>query len=364
MNQSMFYRVMLIPSVVWLSVVFGAATGTGREIVEFLVPAGAWGGIVTISVITLVYITGFFLCFELARIFKAYDYQLLSAQFLDKFWPAYEVALLLAMILSLAIVSTASGEIFFTRFQLPRLWGVVGMLTIVISFTYYGRVFIEKTMALTSMLLIMTFIYIGIQIIGSGDSAIADTFANSEVHFRGVSNGLVYSLVIVALMPLILYAGRDIRSRAESVIAAMCAGITGALPLFFLHTLFSPGYPEILDVEMPAFWLLESISPDWFIDIYAIILFIMIVQTGVGMMQGFIERMDSWYNRHHDGSLSPFWHAMLSCVTLVISLLLSTMGFIELVRNAYWLLFYCFILIFWVPLMTIGVYKVYKHSDG
>ena len=364
MTQSVFYRVILIPSVVWLSVVFGAATGTGREIAEFMVPAGAWGGIVTISVITLVYITGFFLCFELSRLFKAYDYQLLSAQLLGKFWPAYEVAVLLAMILSLAIVSTASGEIFFARFQLPRLWGVVGMLSIVILFTYYGRVFIEKTMALTSMLLIVTFIVIGTQVIGSDDLAVADTFATSEVHFRGVSNGLIYSVVIVALMPLILYAGRGIRSRGESMIAALCTGITGALPLFFLHTIFSPGHPEILDAEMPTFWLLESISPDWFIDIVTIVLFVMIVQTGVGMMQGFIERMDSWYSKHHDVSLSPFWHAVLSCVTLAISLLLSTVGFIDLVRNSYWLLFYFFILVFWIPLMTVGVYKVYKHSAG
>ena len=354
---------MLIPSVVWLSVVFGAATGTGREIAEFLIPAGAWGGIVTISVITVVYMTGFFLCFELARIFKAYDYQLLSTQLLGKLWPAYEAVVLLAMILSLAIVSTASGELFVTRFELPRFLGVVGLLTIVIVFTYYGRVFIEKTMALTSMLLIMTFICIGIQVVGSDEIAIADTFANSDVHFRGVSNGLIYSLVIVALMPLILYAGRDIRSRSESVIAAACTGIAGALPLFFLHTIFSPGYPVILDAEMPTFWLLESISPDWFIDIYTIILFMMIVQTGVGMMQGFIERMDSWYMKRHGGSLSPFRHAMLSCVTLLTSLLLSTVGFIDLVRNSYWLLFYCFILVFWIPLMTNGVYKVCKHSD-
>jgi uncharacterized membrane protein YkvI len=355
---------MLIPSVVWLSVVFGAATGTGREIVEFLVPAGAWGGIVTICVITLVYTVGFFLCFELARIFKAYDYQLLSTQFLGKFWPAYEVAVLLAMVLSLAIVSTASGEIFFTQFRLPRLWGVVGLLTIVIVFTYYGRVFIEKTMALTSMLLVMTFIYMGFQIIGSDEIAISDTFASSEVHFRGVTNGLIYSIVIVALMPLILYAGRGIRTRSESVLASACTGIAGALPLFFLHTIFSPGYPEILDAEMPTFWLLENISPDWFIDIYTIILFIMIVQTGVGMMQGFIERMDSWYMQRHGESLSPFRHAMLSGLTLLISLLLSTVGFIDLVRNSYWLLFYCFILVFWIPLMTIGVYKVCKHNDG
>jgi len=364
MNKSLFYRAVLTPSVVWLSVLFGAASGTGREMVEFITPAGAWGGIVAIAVIGLIFAVTFFLCFELSRLFKAYDYQRLSMQLLGKFWPLYEVAILVAMISSLAIVSSASGQILLGQFELPVLWGVGGMLAIIIAFTYYGRVFIEKTMALTSALLFMAFIYIGVQVAGNDDMAVGETFANSELHFDGVQKGLLYAFVNMAFIPLIIYAGRDIRSRGESAIGAVCAGIIGILPLLFLHSIFSPSYPEIRDVEMPTFWLLERISPDWFIGVYVVVVFFMFVQTGVGMMQGFLERMDGWYSSYYNKPMSRLKHSMLSFVMIMLSLLLSTIGFVELVRNAYSVLFYSFILTFTIPLFTVGVYKVYKGGGS
>ncbi len=364
MNKSLFYRAMLVPSVVWLSVLFGAAAATGREVVEFLTPAGAWGGIVTIMMIALIFAVTFFLCFELSRLFKAYDYQRLSIQLLGKFWPAYEVIILIAMIASLAIISSASGELLHIHFELPTLWGVVGMLMIIIAFTYYGRVFVEKTMALTSAALFIAFVYIGFRVAGNDDLAVGEVFANSEVHFGGVEKGLVYAFVNMAFIPLILYAGRDIRSRGESAIGAICAGITGTLPLFFLHAIFSASDPEILDVEMPIFWLLQRISADWFVDLYVVVVFFMIVQTGVAMMQGFLERVAGWYSKYHNKSMSPLKQSMLAFITVFISLLLSTVGFVELVKNVYWVLFYGFILTFLIPLVTVGVYKVYRHGGS
>jgi len=364
MNKSLFYRAVLTPSVVWLSVLFGAASGTGREMVEFITPAGAWGGVVAIAFIGLIFAVTLFLCFELSRLFNAYDYQRLSSQLLGKFWPLYEVAILVAMIASLAIVSAASGQILFGQFEVPVLWGVGGMLVIIIAFTYYGRVFIEKTMALTSALLFMAFIYIGIQVAGNDDMAVVDTFTNSEIHFDGVQKGLIYAFVNMAFIPLIIYAGRDIRSRGESAIGAISASIVGTLPLLFLHTIFSPNYREIRDVDMPTFWLLERISADWFIGVYVVVVFFMFAQTGVGMMQGFLERMDSCYSNYYNKPMSPLKHSILSFVMIVLSLLLSTVGFIELVRSAYSVLFYSFILTFTIPLVTVGVYKVYKGGGS
>jgi len=364
MNQTLFYRAMLIPSVVWLSVLFGAAAGTGREVVEFFGSAGAWGGVVTIIVIVLMFALGFFLCFELARLFKAYDYQLLCIQLLGKCWPAYEITILLGMILSLGIISAAAGEIISMQFGFPSLWGTGGMLLLIIALTYSGRVLIEKTMALASVLLLIALVYIGVQVAGNDSLAVVSAFANSEIHFGGVQKGLTYSFVNISYIPLILYAGRDIRSRGESVIGATCAAIAGMLPLLLLHIIFSSSYPEIRDAELPTFWLLERVSDRWFVDVYVIIIFIMFVQTGVGMVQGFLERIDGWYSKYHDGPMSPIRHSALSFLTMTISVLLSTVGFVELVRNGYWMLSYGFMLTFLIPLVTVGAYKVYRGSGS
>ena len=46
MNTAFLTRVFLIPSAVFLSVVFGGSYGSGREVVEFISKNGPMGGLV------------------------------------------------------------------------------------------------------------------------------------------------------------------------------------------------------------------------------------------------------------------------------------------------------------------------------
>ena len=73
-NDSYLTRVVLIPSAVFLSAIFGGAYGSGREIVEFMTRYGPVGGLLSIVTIALAFAGCLFLCFEIARLTRAYDY--------------------------------------------------------------------------------------------------------------------------------------------------------------------------------------------------------------------------------------------------------------------------------------------------
>ena len=362
MSNSFFSRVIFIPAAVWLSVFFGGSMGSGVELVQYVTVNGPVGGLVAIASIVTVIALVIFMCFELSRKYQAYDYRKFAKIILGKFWWLYEVAILLSMIIVIAISSTAAGTVLGEYFDTNNFIGQVLLLATVIFFTYKGREFIEKSMEFASAsLLIILAIIAGYVFLNLGDITSAQ-FANDSVSAAPIGVGMQYAMVNVAFFPLLLFAGRKIQKRKESLIAGISAAVVGVLPLIALHYAMVSHYPEVLTsgAEVPVYWLLEKLGSEWLIDIYVVILFVLILQTGVGMMQGFVERIDNYLQEKKGKTLTAKEHALTAGTMVIFSLLLSTMGIVALILAGYKFLFLTFIVVFFIPLLTIGVYKVFS----
>ena len=74
MLDTYLFRVLVIPTAVFLSAIFGASYGSGREVVEFVSSNGPTGGLVALSTLCVTYVVLLGLSFEIARLFKSYDY--------------------------------------------------------------------------------------------------------------------------------------------------------------------------------------------------------------------------------------------------------------------------------------------------
>ena len=70
-----FFRRYLLPGFVFESAVIAGGYATGRELVEFFLPAGPWGGVLGMIVSMLFWSAVLMVSFELARMAKAYDYR-------------------------------------------------------------------------------------------------------------------------------------------------------------------------------------------------------------------------------------------------------------------------------------------------
>ncbi|NMP14740.1 hypothetical protein [Thalassotalea sp. Y01] len=364
MGNTFLTRIIMIPAAVWLSVFFGGSMGSGVELVQYITSNGPIGGFVAIGSVALVVMAVMFCCFELSRRYKAYDYRQFSKVILGKLWWLYEIAILLSMIIVIAISSTAAGTVLGEYLQTNHYVGQVALLAVVIFFTYKGREFIEKSMTIASMsLLLILAIIAGYVYVNLGE-IVAFELANDEVSLAAASVGSQYAMVNVAFFPLLLFAGRHIKKSTDSVVASISAAIVGVLPLAALHFAFLSYYPEVLTsgVEVPVYWLLEQLESTWLIDVYVLILFVLILQTGVGMMQGFVERIDNYMQEKHNKTLSATQHAGVAGSMVLLSLALSTLGIVALILAGYKFLFMIFIVVFFIPLFTVGIYKLLKTS--
>ena len=72
---STWFQRYLLPGFVFQAAVIAGGYATGRELVEFFLPAGAWGGLLGMVVSMLLWSVVLMLSFELARVGRAWDYR-------------------------------------------------------------------------------------------------------------------------------------------------------------------------------------------------------------------------------------------------------------------------------------------------
>ncbi len=361
MLDTYIFRVFIIPAAVFLSVVFGGSYGTGREVMEFVSRHGPVGGLLAIAAIAATYFLLLFLTFELARKFGEYEYRGFFKQLLGRFWFLYEIVILVGMIITLAVCTTAAGAIAESRFSLPAWSGSVGLLVIVFLLTYQGRALVEKTMILAVLALAGVLAALVFQLAGEPAQRIADSFANEAVNRQAWQGGVQYALVNGGFIPLLIYCARGVRSRAQASMAAGTAAMVAIVPAVVFHFAFMSNYPAITSEELPTYSLISQVSSPLFLDIYVAVLFVLIAQTGVGMLQGFLERIDAWHQQRYGRPLNHLGHGLVAVGMVCGSMALGSMGIIALILTGYNILALSFILVFAVPLFTRGAWLVFRR---
>jgi uncharacterized membrane protein YkvI len=352
-------RVLVIPSAVFVSVLFGPGYGSGREMVEFVSKHGPWGGILAIIVIAVTFGILLSLSFEIARKFRSYNYQDLIAVLLGRGWFVYQVAILIGIVITLSICASAAGTVMEDRFGFPALAGSLLLLFLVIALNYQGRAVVEKSMAISVTALLLLLIFLLEQTFTGHWDAITRSFSSGQLEgsdwFR---SGLTYGVVNGGFIPLLIYCARDIRTRAEAFTGGFFAGFIGVLPAAAFHLMFMAVYPEVIDQRLPTYWMIEKVTPPLVLDTFVIVLFVLIVQTGVGMLQGLIEQMDH-YLELRNRSMSPKAHAAIAAAVTLVSMALGSMGIVALVARGYTFLSVVLLLTFTLPLLTRGIYKIW-----
>lgn len=141
-KYGIFYR-WLLPVIIFQSVYMGGGFTTGREVMEY---AGKYGvnGIYSIIMVTLGFWIATTLSFELARVFKAFDYKTWIKQLLWKFWPAFDITYIPLAVIIIAVVGSAAANILEDMFNIPYMIGAITIILAVGILHFYGRRAIES----------------------------------------------------------------------------------------------------------------------------------------------------------------------------------------------------------------------------
>ena len=92
-NQPSAFQRFVLPGLAFKAVVIGGGYATGREIAEFFLPAGPWGGIAAMAVATVIWCVVCATTFIFARRLRERDYRSFFRALLGRAWPVFEICL-------------------------------------------------------------------------------------------------------------------------------------------------------------------------------------------------------------------------------------------------------------------------------
>ena len=350
-------RVMFIPGGVILSTYFGGGFASGRETVEFISTSGPWAGLAASAIAAILLGAAYFLCAELARRLGTYDYASFVRALLGRWAVIYEIALLLGLVVVMAVAATAAGTIIEDQFGLPRLVGTSLLGIISVALAISGRKIIELSMTATSALLLVSLVALAASAMISSDGVV-DTFSTARNEGSFWQGALLYGFFGIAFIPLVLYATRGIRTRRESASASIFIAIVFALPMVLLHLSFMTMYPSALNEDVPSVAVAERFGGTVLLTLFVLVLFVLVVQTSVGVIQGLIERVDAALVRRNGSELGPRQRAAFAALILGGVVVMASVGLVTLVGVGYSALAIAYVVAFVIPLFTVGIAKL------
>ncbi len=355
-------RIYLLPGAVLQSVIVAGGYGTGREVVEYFTNFGTIGGVLAILTAAVSIAVIFALSLEISRVFQVFDYRNFFKILLGKFWFVYEILGAMLFMLVIAVIASAAGQILETEIGLPPFMGIVVMLCSVVFLTFYGRNLIVLVLAYWSIFLYAIFtIYLISVFIFFGDAFSA--FSTGETVKPGwFVSGMQYSFYNVTAIPIILYAARAIETRSEAILAGIIGAGIAIVPALMLHVSFVTQYPSILATDLPIYDVFIKLDMGWLKFLYLVVLFGTFIETGAGNIQGFVERLDGWWIERTGNALDRGTHAIIAGVLVSLAGLLAQVGIVSLIADGYGTLAWGFMVVYIIPLLTIGVWRLVKSA--
>ncbi len=340
-----------LPSFAFMSIVIGGGYATGREIVEFFLTAGPVAGLAGLAVTAATWSVVAALSFELAREASAFDYRRFFRVLLGRAWPLFDLSYVAILVLVLCVLGAAAGEIGVTLLGVPKLAGAIVLLSLVTLFAYCGTAAIERLFSVWGIGMCVAYAALLAASLWLFRDSIVDVLVSSPGGKRSwVAGGLQYAGYNVAVIPAILYCVRHQRSRHDALISGALCGPIAILPGLCLYLAMLAVYPAALDAPIPLQLLLQRIDLAWLEVGLQVMIFGTLVQTGIGVLQGFTARLfsDSQVGARHDALRRTATSFLVAAFAILVA---DRVGIVALIARGYGTLSWLIIATFVVPLL-------------
>ncbi|MGH8085392.1 MAG: YkvI family membrane protein [Lysobacter sp.] len=351
----------LLPGFVFQAAVIAGGYATGRELVEFFLPAGPWGGLLGMAVSMLVWSVVLMVSFELARVGRAYDYRSFFKLLLGRGWFVFEVGYFLLMLVILAVMGAAAGEIVHSLSGLPKLVGSLGMIAATGAMLFFSSAAIEKFLTVSvGVLYLVYFVFMVWSVVAFGDR-IAANFASVPVTGNWVEAGVTYAGYNVATIPAVLFCIRHLGRRREALVAGALAGPLGMLPGVVFYIAMMGYYREIDAVALPSAFLLARLQAPWFEWAFQAAVLLTLVDTGVALLHAINERVAGSYRERRRPMPQALRPALAVGVMLVAVYAATAVGLVDLIAKGYGTLSWLFLAVYVLPLLSWGIWLLWRR---
>lgn len=366
------YGRIVLPAVILQSVLMGGGYTTGREIVEFGAKYGALGWLGGVGIFIGFTIMAI-LMFEFARKFKGYDYRALLKELIGPFWFLFDIVYLLLAILIIAIMASATGEILHETLGFHYWAGVILIIVIVGILNFYGKGLIERFKTFGTLALMIGYVVFATLVISSTWEHAFDVLKSGDTSFMtgNVSifavlwTGILYVGYNLAVYPAALFSIKRQTSRKDAVLAGLIAGVLMTIPWFLTYFSIMGHYPseEVLGATVPWLVMLQGF-PVIIMVIFGVVVGWTLIETASGMIHAFVDRLDAQMQDFSKKRLTATQKGAIAVGTLILAVILAQVGIIDLISKGYTAMAYAMIVVFAIPLLTIGVYKIFFQKDA
>jgi uncharacterized membrane protein YkvI len=348
-----------IPGLVIQSVLVGGSYATGREITEFFLTAGPFGGLMAMILTCFVFSACCMVAFELSRQTRAFDYQSFCETFLGRGAILFELGYFATMTITLSVVISASVEITTDIILLPPLPVALFFVMTIAGLLYLKGSIIEKIMSTWAIIFYITYGLMFLMILNVSGTQIIERLTPEPVGFGVIWSSLTYTGYNIAIIPIVIFVARHFTTRKEALVAGALSGPIILIPGFTLLIALTAFYPGILETPIPISAIFNRLNQPILTMIVQIAILGMLIQTGVGLLHGANERIAKSYE-NKKGRVFPIkFRPVFAIIALTVSTYLAaSVGIIDLVAHGFRYSTYYFLLIFVVPLMTIGFVKI------
>lgn len=354
-----------VPGLVIQAVLVGGGYATGRELVEFFLTIGPLSGLVGMALTAAIISVGSMIGFELARRDAAYDYRSFMGLLLGRARFLFEIVYFAGLMLVLAIVSAAAGELLFDLLGWSHLLSACLFMAAVAGLVFFGNSVIERVISAWSVIFYITYGLLFVLVLGRfgdqmGAAVTAEPFRPGETLWNAVS----YAAYNIPLLPVLIFVARNFKSRREALVAGAISGPLILLPGFAFLLTLSAFYPDITQSTLPVQTVLAQLDNPGLSLALRLVILGALVKTGAGLLHGFNERLA----RHFADMEKPL-HAgirpLVAFIIMLIAIVAATrIGLVDLIGRGYRYsaLFYLAVLV--VPLFTIGAWRAFMRKEG
>lgn len=367
------FKRLFLAGLIFQSVAIGGAYATGRESVQYAARFGAQGWLSVLATFALLTVFAF-LVFELCRQYQIFDYRSLLKLLIG---PAHWLFDLLYLLLGTTIVGvliSAAGSIMAQTIGVPEWITSVLLVVIVAVVLFYGQRVMEKFNSTGTILLSLGFVLFAVLAISSRSDELvaalqsgAPAINPDDTACDAVVSGLIYGGLYLVIFPAAMPACRFKRSRSDAVWSSINLGWLIAVPLFLTFFSLMSFYPDPEVMESPIPWLsMLAGYGDWVVVIFGILVGWTLLATAVGMIQGSLIRISANLEDMGREPLSRRARGITAAAVLVVAILISQVGIVDLVATGYTAGAYGMLLIFGLPLLTRGVFLIFfkKHDEA
>lgn len=361
-RPSWFQR-FLLPGFAFKAVVIGGGYATGRELVEFFMPAGPWGGVGGMLLATVMWAGLAALTFAFARTVGALDYRSFFARLLGPGWVLFEIAYLMLVVLLLSVFGATAGELGAALFGWPKLAGTLVLALSMAGFAAFGNAAVEALFKYVSFLLYGVYALFLLLALSAFGDQISSNFMIQVPADGWAMGGITYAAYNVAGAVMILPVLRHMTSRRDAVIAGLVAGPLAMAPALLFFVCMVGFYPGIMNETLPSDFMLRKLDLPVFHLLFQFMIFTALLESGTGAIHAVNERIAAVWQARRGHTLGPMGRGIIAALLLIGCMFIADrFGLVTLIANGYRFLALLFLAIFVLPLVTVGMVRLVRGS--